>query len=523
MMQFSIENLYIKNADTKIKVTYNDRMLEFTIGSVIGKKNKEDLDNTVQFVLLNEYLAYKGEVFQAELFDKLCKSMDDIVATLTRAEIHPLPYHIVFPLLDHFDLNDVFLFLKNVKGLQAPSNLADTFDTSIESDGRGTRVQTYIKDDFIELAALTIIMKVVLGPLCELAYAKSKEVNSMHKEYILFQLIKKHPIYHSAPMQKLLGLVEKLIEQAGDDETQASINVLEKYLPKEEIPIHHLGSVVIQKICTAPIIGDNENKNIVTRVYNYINNKIKSPPDVRASIRPKTALTDNDGEVGEKESIVESYRLLSELSNGDVVEFNWAVDTIDKIVAQLHPNMRKYITQEVLQDAVIFCKKLESTTIQHWQVDFLKWIFKDVLDPRMIDYIKIDNIINLMAVGFTYLWNLDFKNIALLLVARLDKTESEVFSINSVVNKSRIDKELKDQLDFLYPLRKPINQQQTANVAEKAIELLTSEINNSTWLTLADDKYLIEFAGNKDNNKLMQADIRLQFTKFVIRHETLRH
>ena len=190
MMQFSIENLYIKNADTKIKVTYNDRMLEFTIGSVIGKKNKEDLDNTVQFVLLNEYLAYKGEVFQAELFDKLCKSMDDIVATLTRAEIHPLPYHIVFPLLDHFDLNDVFLFLKNVKGLQAPSNLADTFDTSIESDGRGTRVQTYIKDDFIELAALTIIMKVVLGPLCELAYAKSKEVNSMHKEYILFQLIK---------------------------------------------------------------------------------------------------------------------------------------------------------------------------------------------------------------------------------------------------------------------------------------------------------------------------------------------
>ena len=185
--------------------------------------------------------------------------------------------------------------------------------------------------------------------------------------------------------------------------------------------------------------------------------------------------------------------------------------------------MREYITQEVLQDAVIFCKKLESTTIQHWQVDFLKWIFKDVLDPRMIDYIKIDNIINLMAVGFTYLWNLDFKNIALLLVARLDKTESEVFSINSVVNKSRIDKELKDQLDFLYPLRKPINQQQTANVAEKAIEILTSEINNSTWLTLADDKYLIEFAGNKDNNKLMQADIRLQFTKFVIRHETLRH
>jgi hypothetical protein len=50
-------------------------------------------------------------------------------------------------------------------------------DTQIEKDALGTRVQTYIQDDYYELASLSIAMKAIIGPIGQFAYVKQSEIN----------------------------------------------------------------------------------------------------------------------------------------------------------------------------------------------------------------------------------------------------------------------------------------------------------------------------------------------------------
>lgn len=320
---FEVTNLYQRTLTT-VEVTHNKQKIEFIIGSVISKRNKAELDAEKQFVLLNAYLDYKGNEFKEELFNRLVDSENEIILSVSRSEIHPLPYNIVHPILDMFDIMDVFNFIKNIYRLVPPKNLSDAFDPLIESDGRGTRVQTYLKDDYLELAALALIIKTTLGPVCHFAYVKNKDIHSLHTDYILLHFYNTHHIFKTPPMVKLLGLCEKLVNLPTVGAEADAVRILEKRLPKEDMPLYILGIVVIQKISIATLIDDNENKNIITKIYNYINNRLKPSGDVSNSIRNKTALTDPEsgGVGGDRESIVESYRIMSDLTKGEVFTIN---------------------------------------------------------------------------------------------------------------------------------------------------------------------------------------------------------
>jgi hypothetical protein len=312
---FKIINLNSRSS-TAVRVSYKGKDIDFTIGTIISKRNKDELDGK-QFTLLNEYLNYKGEEFKAELFQRLVNADDEIIMSINQADLHPLPYQIIHPILDMFDLMDIFNYIKNVYRIKAPSNLMEEFDPQIEQDGRGTRIQTYLKDDYYELAALSMIVKVTIGPLCHFAYIKSSEINTIHKEYILFHFFKNHHLFWTAPMTKLLGLVEKLVELPTAGPEAESVRILEKQIAKEDMNIFILAIVVIQRISIAPIVDDNENRNIITKVYNYINNKLKSSGDVSKSVRNKTPLTDTESGGGDKESIIESYRIMTDVPKGE--------------------------------------------------------------------------------------------------------------------------------------------------------------------------------------------------------------
>jgi len=518
---FSINNLFTK-LNTTVKAKYKTREIEFVISSVISKRNKDELDNDIQFTLLNAYLDHKGEEFKEELFEKLLAADEEIMMSITRQDIYPLPYSIIHPILDMFDMVDVFNFIKHTFKLKAPSNLMDEFDPLIESDGRGTRIQTYLKDDYLELATLSTILKATVGPICHFAYVKNKELNSIHREYILFHFYKSHKLYNTPPMQKLLGLVEKLVYLPTNGPDADSVRILEKQIPKDEIPIYVLGVVVLQKIAISPLVDDDENKNIITKIYNYINNKLKSSGDVSKSVRNKTALSDSEGAAGDRESIVESYRIISELSSGLSLEMDWAVSTIDRIIHQLPKHVSDMLDRNIVIEASQFCKAFHNGNIHRAQIDILAIIFKSLLDPRSLDYIKLESMVNLFSVGFAYLWAIDCKNLALLLTSQVDHNSADVMSINITVNRSRIPKEIKEELNTLFPYKRVINDNNQANLVEETVNELANEIFNMRWIPLAYDKYIVDVLGEKNIQKILPADLKVQLAEFIIKNERLR-
>lgn len=520
---FRIENLLSK-ASLSVIVSRGGVELEFVIGTVISKRNKDELEGDVQFRLLNAYLDYKGDEFKDELMEKYKHADDCIFKSLVNKHIHPLPYEIVHPIFDMFDMMDVFNFIKNIYKITPPSILSDTFDPIEEKDHRKTRVQTYIKDDYLELAAMSLILKAGMITICHFGFVKNSEIASAHMEYILFYFIRAHRIYESPPMMKLLGLVDKVVNVPTNSADISSIRVLEKMVPKSEMPVFITAIVVIQRVAIATIVDDDGNKNLVLKIYNYINNKLKDTGEVSKSIRDKTPMMDGDASgTGDKESIIESFRKLTNLTKGDEIEMDWAISTVSLVLKQMPEANKRYLDQVILTDAIHFTKIFANGNLSRAHIDLLSIIFKNVIDPRCLDYVTINSIINLLAVGFAYVWGLGFKDLALFLVSQEDTIAVEKHTINSSVNRPKMTKEIKDELDKWFPYKRVINDTTSVNLVEEYINEVANEMFKIEWITAAYDTYVIDATGMNDKHIMLPADLKMQLAEFIIKHEEICH
>lgn len=516
----------ILNADTtsntEVKVTYGDRSVTFNISSVITKRSSNTMSNDTQYVLLNGYLDYKGDEFKQKLFQEYIKSKDELNSTLLVKGISPLPVEIISGIISVFDINDIFYYLKNIYKLNPPSKLEDEFDPQIEIDGRGTRVQTYTKTDYLELASLAVVLKTILGPLCEFSYNKSTETNSLHKEYILFNFIKKTPLFKTAPMQKLLGLIEMLIYTTSltlTDSNSDAIRILEKNIHREEIPIAILGLVIIQKVSITPIITDTNDSHMINVIYNYVNNGLKSTSNVSNVIRQKDALPSMEDD--QKESLLESYRNVYSLSAGDIEEFNWIVDTVDVVIEQLPDNIREYVDIKITNN-VLSLLQVNNLEIHSNTIKIISFLFKDILFPKMIEYLKIEKIHILIAIGFSYLWNKGFKNLALLIISTPIKEVEQEITLGITSNRTKLDKTQKEELDKLFPYRAVINSNTSVNVCEEDINTMTIEYYDHKWQPLNGCEYFTEYSPNRDIYSLLPHDIRGQIANLIINLENER-
>jgi len=515
---FKLMNLYNKSG-LIIHIEYGKAFVDFDISTVINKRNKDDLNPERQFLLLNAYLDYKGDEFKKKLMNQYIKTEDILIGLINRKDINPLPVEIAHPILDMFDYNDVLYFVSEVYKVQPPEGLKTEFNTTIETDGDGTRAQTYLKTDYLELAALITILKTVLGPIGHFSQLKHALINGVNKEYILFNFIVTHRIFETPPMQKLYAFTKTLVDIAFKNEEVASIRVIERRIAREEMPLYILASAIFARIITNSVVDDKDGDNVITKIHVFITNKLNVRKDVSSAIRNKQALSSSDGSEGDRDSIVESYRVVTALSVGDVVEMEWSVEDIDIVMSQLNIDVDK----NIVNDAIIHNKIFLEKSITQAQLVILCYIFKDVLDPRSLKHLSNVHINNLLSVGFAYLWRLDCKYLAILLNSLADDSvDDDVFVINSSTNRSRLSKEIKDELNVYYPYTRVINKETTANVAEEAINLLSNLIYSTKWLPIVGEKYALEVAESRSMLKIVPNNLKILLAEMIIKIEENR-
>ena len=512
---FSIVTL-LQTRDTAIRVSYKEKHVDFIISAVIATKGKPKIETENQFTILNAYLDYKGDKFKEQFFQIMVDSWNEVMSFMDVEGVTLLPHKAVKPIVDLMDFADIFNFVKNVFRLPPPKHLQTVFEEKIEKDARGSRDQTYLKDDYLELATLVLIIKATIGPICLYAKIKETQIRQEFKEYILFYLYRNNPtMYNYPPMVKLRKFTEKLIEQSDNGSFEERKRVLDKGVPVEETPIYLLGIVVVQKLATAALVDDDENKNIINKIYNYVNSKLKATNTTAKTIRDKEPMSDTDSASGDKESQLESLRVHGDQAPGMAIEMDWAVDTPEKILSQLPDSMKAFISNEVLKEALEFTKGFQTATIERCNIDMLCFIFKPIMDPRSLEYIKLDSIINLLAVGYTYLYGLGFKDLAILLVSTSIEDIFGMVTINTTINKPRLSKELKEKLDALYPYRRQINDGTSENLCEKAISELVKEYESKNWKSLASG---VEIP-TAENMYVIPQDLKVQLAEFIIKHE----
>ncbi len=489
---FSLLNINRPNAHLAIRIeSPNGDSTELTIGPMISKRNRDELIPERQFELMNAYLDYKGKEFKQLLWMVILEAEYAVEETSFHKGLSNPPKTAIYKILDMFDMDDILYFVKDVYRVTPPEILKATFDQQIESDGLGTRIQTYIQQDYYELAALSIPIKAIVGLLGQYAIRKGSSIANIHKEYVLFSIFSEHPIINHPAVVKLrdwAGVLIKLTIQSTDIE---SITVIEKQIPSSELPNYILAVVLIQKLSIASIVTDDKVRNVITRVYNYIINKLKTKGGASSRIRDKKPLSDTDSSGGDKESVVESYRVVSNITMGTEEELNWYTGDMNRLIRDTGGS----VNTALLEDIVAHNQCFRTIPIAREQVVIAGYVFKSILDPRSLDYINIDGIINIISLGFVLLWERGHREMALILNAKPLVSSSEDIDINVSPN-IRLEPDLKTNLVKHYPYEKQLNKTKTVSVAEMAITELTYRVFRIKWLPNIPEQCKVELFGN---------------------------
>lgn len=499
--------------------------LEFTIGSIIQRKGKEDLLNTDQYTLLNAYVDYKGQKFKEELFDAYSEALENIENLIHSPDFGPkqtLPYWIMNRVFEMYNLEDISYFVNEVFKLEIPSRLEGEFDDQIEKDGKGTREQTYLKSDYADLAAFVIFIKGTYMLLSQYAYVTGDCFKHPNKDAVLFMFYRRYlPIYQSNAMVKLHQFINKLINDPKATQEKKYIRILEKKLSDDEMSELILAQAIFQKLTVATIVTDTSDRNVVNAIYCAVINKLTSKGSIEKTFREKTVLGSEDGE----ESIIDSHKSMTDVTTGDVVTVNWATSTVERILNQLKNSQYELATKPIeanekiytLDDIYQYAESFREYHISAHTLAMLKIMFKGAFDPRYISYLELDSIIALTTVGFAYQWNLGFKHLAMLLMST-HRSGDDYDSLNTTTNKTRLTQEIIGQLEKIYPLSK--NGNKTNPDGELVIKRWIEEFGNSyygiAWTSNLPEDFSIELFKKPTTIVPLMEDLKLQIAKFLI-------
>lgn len=517
---FKLANLH-NSAPLEIHIEHDGVKIVFNISKIVNTRKSDGIDDAAQFILLNEFIDSKGPQFKADLMRRYMIIDDILMDTIGRGNINPLPFSIVTTILDgkFVTLEEIEDYLMRSPSFALLKKLPEEFNAIEAQDKRFTRVQTYTRSDYRKLAALSTLSKFILGQIGQFGHMNHSTLGADYIDYILFHMIRRHPIFECDAMQKLLGSIKISLDKEGNTQ-ESNIRVIEKNIGKEEIPIWILASSFFKRVATAPIVRDTDDDSTITRFYNYVINFMRNNKDTSRAIRAKRDVGGRDE--GGEETVVEMFRMVAELSRGIIEEVRAVVSGLVSDPHTFDPE----IDLNVYADAVNFSQRLTTDAFHPAKTSILGMVFKREFHPRMLEHFVFEDFVPLFPLAFAYLWAHDHKYLALAMLANTE-TDEEVMTLNITSNRSRIPPELKEVLDKQYPLSKPIVGTKSAtkleNVAVINIEKIADFIYKYQHRFLASSAYIQDATGSPSSSQTPPGDVKILLAKFVIQVQGAIH
>lgn len=453
----------------------NDDEIDFTISPVINKKLREPVKANELFLILNDYLEYKGNEFINKLYNVLIESKNVIILQATRQELDPMPFSIIHNILDMFNFEDVKEFVSKSKYVNIPETLPDEFDINILLDERGSREQTYVKNDYVELIALITILKATTGVIgLYTAYKINILGKTIYKEYLLLNFYRTHSIFDISPFKKIFDSVKKLVERMVKDSEVTAIRIIEKTLTLDTMPTYVTALVVIQKLLVNSEVFDNSVRNTITKIYTYASDQLSLKDNNSKTIIKYYKSKDTD--IGDAESVFESPRSNANVSTGSLEEFKMPTYRPYLLAKQVNLDLSNAEIDDTISKFSVF-KANNSYVPTKEAIIVTSWIFKDVIDPRAFDYLELDQIVIYLAIAYKWLLIHQFESMAFLVSC--SPVETNEFRIGMSL-RNKLSPDVREELYELFPFMRHsmVNgQEKDVNYIEESINIISKKLS----------------------------------------------
>ena len=298
-------------------------------------------------------------------------------------------------------------------------------------------------------------------------------------------------------------------------------------IAKEQMNNYLLSCVVVDRLFTANVLSDTDDKHIVNKIFGYVNMKLKPNGDVGKTIRDKegfSSIDAGDGTGNDKESIVESHKIVSSDTVGSDVEYNHFMRDLNVVLHHLPVVLDATVENKVtipsalLIDCTVAAKDIKPEMIDDLHFIIMGVVFKKLINPNILRSLEFGIITGMMGMSAAYLMSLGFIPLGLMMLSKANRNNGEeVFTMSLTANRARLSLELKDKIKVVFPKEREINSETKVNVVEEAINEIGNEIQGKKWFCLLNRTWLNK--NNLINGNFIPSDIKIVLAEFLLAHE----
>lgn len=494
-----------QNTAPEVILEHKGESLAFSI-SVYGRKQFQQTYDVFDYI--NRYWDSlpsdeQDQIFQ--IYKDIQYAFQDI---LQRGDLFEQISKLVKQLLKFHDLEDIRSWMTFKSDIHIPDVIESTYTHSI--DNNTSREKTYTRADYVQLVSLSICLKAMIPVWGEYVLNIRHDSGTKFKEYFAFQIINDSPIVTSTAMDKLRIYIEHMV---GEDKNDPN-NTLDG-ICSEDFGYWLLALVCIRRLCLGDVKGNDPNTHLIKYIYKFIIQKIRnSENDTENAVKEKKI--DDKGQSSEnKISTLEWYKIKTNIAPGEIVELENSLKDIRQIAYKLSANLNPVLLERSIESAQV----LMSKRLLDPQITLLRWIFKPVISPKGLMYLPKQMIVNALGVLEAVLWARGYKYLSVLSTSYAIILEGDMM-ISPLDSKTRVPKELSDELDKLYPYSRVTNNRRTGiketNLAAESINTLTDNLTMFSWRSTAHDDMLQEVFNNVSRRFPIAPSIKIDLTKLVI-------
>lgn len=493
-----------------LSVVHKDQSLIWTLG--FYSRPQVDVDNV--FVLLNQYFASLDGDTQArifELYEQMRNAIDNVVdptmLQLTLTELCGAMYRLI-------TYEDIQAWTRRHANIPVPPSIKDRYGeldiSQRHMDGVDYEKRTYLRDDYLELVNLAILLKPMVPIWSEYATLLTQvKTDNNYKEYQAMQLLRGSSAIKVQPLDRLREYIEVTVPELKNQMSAALGG-----LGSSELPDWLMSMVVIRKLVIADLISGEDSSNIVSVVYHHVRNTLKSLDRKfvgRIKGKPKPSGNEDD----ENKSLLETYKIKQSISDGDLMTLTVYTEQTTNLATQIYPEV-DVDTVELCRDAV---NAIVNTQPTEGQLTILRWMMSRVIPTRALDNISRKGLMSCQAATQAVLWSLGFPDLAILLTASEVRDRAGGL-LGGVDSRSRIPKDFVNRFVELYPHYSESgarDRDRQSNVTCRAIDAVAKDFIKCDWRSYA-PKSLNRLSPNMSDRGIVSPppDLKVQLSQLVV-------
>lgn len=497
----------------ELVVSHLGEELNFS-GSVFQRKALEPVDFDV-FEPINRYwerLSPQDQTAVWRIYKDIYAGFDQI---LSSDHLHKHLTAKIQELIVYHPLREIESWVSFDPSFMIPDTVMETFVA--DEGNKNTPEKTYLRREYIELVAFSIFTRCLMPIFGEFIESSRKRTGVDFKEFGAMNLLFGTGILESPAVVKLKSYINQITkEKHRNPERILSGN------SSLDMDFVLLALVTVRKICVSDVRGSEPKSNLVSRVFNFLFQKVNNPTKTTTPIRDK-----NFGEAGDsgdkgKRSWLESYRKRTEISVGEKAAFEKAYADLKGTALRLAPA----ITDAEIESALATAEFLKNERLGDAQLAIMAWVFKKVHSPRTIYYIPKKLCWMNLAVLEAVLWHWGFHYLSVLSTSHM-LVSQDTIQISPIDNRGQIPQELQAKVLKYYPyiwktLRKNTNQ----GVAEPhpvlhAVDLIVDDLIGNAWRSTAAEDKIVHVFGELRRKMVIKPNIKAELTELIIYLEEL--